>query len=82
MMVVAMSPVFRHAPDLTQCGEHITIQHFGAERANEAFDVGILGRLAGLDVHQLDALLLRPLLQRGADELRVVVQPQAPRSTS
>lgn len=81
-MVVAVTPVFGHAPDLTQCGEYITVKHFGAERAIEAFDVGILGRLAGLDMHPLDAVLLRPLLQRGADELGAVVQPQAPWSTS
>ena len=39
--------------------------------------VGVLGRLARLDVQQLDTMLLSPLLQRSADELRAVVQAQA-----
>lgn len=54
-------------------GEHEAIQHFCAEGVVEAFDVGVLGGLAGLDVNQGDAVLLCPLPERGADELRAVL---------
>ena len=73
LVVVSMTPVLGHAPNLVERGEHEAVQHFGAEGAVEAFDVGVLGRLAVQDTHQLDVLPLCSLLQRGADELRVVV---------
>ena len=72
-MVVAVTPVFGHTADFSKRGEHVAVQHFGAEGAVKAFDVGVLGRLAVQDTHQLDVLPLCSLLQRGADELRVVV---------
>lgn len=49
-MVVAVAPVLGHAPDFVQAGEDVAVQDLGAEGAVEAFDVGVLGRLARLDV--------------------------------
>ena len=60
-MVIAMAPVLGHAANFSKRGEHVAIQNFGAEGAVEAFDVGVLGWLAGLGVHQLNPLLLCPL---------------------
>ncbi|KEZ97958.1 hypothetical protein A11M_0108195 [Xanthomonas vasicola pv. vasculorum NCPPB 895] len=82
LVVVSMTPVLGHAPNLLERGEHEAIQHFCAEGAVEAFDVGVLGGLAGLDVDQGDAVLLCPLPERGADELRAVVQAQSPWGTT
>lgn len=77
-MVVTVAPVFDHAPDLIERGEHEPVQYVGAERAIEALDIGVLGRLSGLDVDQIDAVALGPLLQCLADELRAIVQTQPP----
>lgn len=82
LVVVSMTPVLCHAPNLVERGEHESVQYFGAEGAVEAFDVGVLGRFAGLDVDQGDAMLLCPLPERSADELRAVVQAQSPWSTT
>jgi hypothetical protein len=79
MVLVAVTPVLGHAADLVQAGEHIAIEHLGAESAVEALDVRILGRLPGLDVEQLDAVPVRPGLERGTDELGTVVEPEPPR---
>lgn len=77
-----MTPVLGHAPNLLERGEHEAIQHLCAEGSVEAFDVGVLGGIAGLDVDQGDAVLLCPLPERGADELRAVVQAQSPWGTT
>lgn len=76
LVVVAVTPVLGHTADLVQGGEHVSIQHLGPEGAVEAFDVGVLGWLARLDMDQGDAMPLRPLLEGGTDELRTVVQAQ------
>ena len=73
-MVVAVSPVFGHAPHLVETGEDVAVEHLGAVGLVEAFDVGVLGGFARLDVDELDATILRPLLERRTDELRAVVQ--------
>lgn len=74
LVVVAMTPVPGHAADFVQRGEHEPIQHLGTEGTVEAFDIGVLGRLARLDMDKGDAVQLRPLLECGTDELRPVVQ--------
>ena len=53
--------------------EPVFVEAFVAELAVEALDVGVLGRLAGLDQQQLYAVGLRPLVQRSAGELRPLV---------
>lgn len=73
-MVVAVPPVFGHSAHLVEAGEHVAVEHFGAEGLVEAFDVGVLGRLAGLDVDEFDATSTGPLLERCTDELGAVVQ--------
>ena len=75
-MVVAVAPVFGHSANLLQCGEHEAVQNLGAEGPVEALDVGILGWLSGLDVDEIDTVILGPLLQCLADEFRTIVQAQ------
>jgi len=76
-MVVTVPPVFGHAPHFVEAGEDVAVEHLGAVGFVEALDVSVLGRLVGLGVNELDAALLRPLLERGTDELGAVVQTQA-----
>ncbi len=64
------------------CGVHLNLfqvcpvvlgQPLVAYRAVEPLDIGVLLGRAGLDVFELDAPLLGPSLDRGADVLRPVV---------
>lgn len=73
-MVVAVPPVFGHAPHLVEVGEDVAVEYLGAVGLVEAFDVGVLGRLARLDVDELDTALFGPLLECFTDEFRAVVQ--------
>ena len=66
-MVVAVAPVFGHAPAFVQAGEDVAVQDLGTKGPVEAFDGGVLSRLARLDVQQLHVVPLGPLPQRGAD---------------
>ena len=77
LMVVTLVPALDHAPDFVQADEYVAIQDLGAKCPVEAFDVGVLGRLARLDLQRFRVVPLGPLPQRGADELRAVVQAQA-----
>lgn len=51
------------------------LQHLMAEAAVEKFNVGVLGRLAGLDVMKLHFVFLAPRDELCGDELRSVVDP-------
>lgn len=44
VVVVAVTPVFGHAANLGQAGEHVTVQHLGTIRAVEALDQCVLSR--------------------------------------
>lgn len=79
LVVVSMTPVFGHAPNLVERGEHEAVQHFGAEGAVEAFDVGVLGGLAGLVQHQPDVVGAGPLIQSPAGEPWALVGPDGRR---
>lgn len=74
LLVVAVPPVLGHAPHLVEAGEDVAVEHLGAVGLVEAFDVGVLGRFAGLDVDEFDATILRPLLEHCTDELGPIVQ--------
>ncbi len=73
VMVVTVPPVLAHAAHVIEC-EDVAIQHSGSEGPVETLDISILSGFAWLDVDQFDAILLRPLAQSHADELRPVVQ--------
>lgn len=72
LVVVSMAAVFGHAADLVQAGEDVAVQDLGAKGPVEAFDAGVLGRLARLDVQQLrhlhaGVLVLPDVVRRLAD---------------
>lgn len=50
------------------------VEQFTSKRAVEAFDIGVLRRLARLNPMQGNALLFRPLVQFGADKFRAIVR--------
>lgn len=56
LVVVAVPPVFGHAADLIEILEDITVEDFGPEGLIESLDVGVLGRLARLDMDERDAV--------------------------
>ena len=57
VVVVVIAPVVEHAAHVAQAGEPVLRQAFVPEAAVEAFDVGVLGRLAGLDERDQIAFL-------------------------
>ena len=57
-------------------GKQVLIEDFLTEGAVEAFDVGVLVRLARLDVLDGHGVGLGPLHERFAQELRAVVRAQ------
>ena len=52
MVVVAVQRVLSHVPDLLQGLEHIAVQHLGSIGLFESLHIGVLRRLARLDVVQ------------------------------
>jgi len=64
LVVVAVPPVFGHAADLIEILEDTAVEDFGPEGLIESLDVGVLGRLARLDMDERDAVPGRPVLQR------------------
>ena len=73
LLVVAVSPVLGHASDLVQGSKYIAIKNFRAVSAVEPFDIGVLLRLARLNVIYLDPPIFCPALQQSTDILRTVV---------
>lgn len=82
VMVVAVSPVLGHPPDFVQTGEDIAVEYLGTQRTVEAFYQCVLRGLAGLDMHEFDAMPFGPVAQSSAGELRAVVQAKPARRAS
>lgn len=61
VVVMAISRVFGHAPHLVESGEDVAVGRRPVGFV-EAFDVGLPGAFAGMDVHQFDAAVPRPCL--------------------
>lgn len=78
LLVVLDHPLTHDLADLVEVTEQIQVQDFIAHRAVEAFDVGILVRLAGLDVADEDPVGLAPGHERLTQELRTVIDPTSP----
>ena len=60
VFVVLGQPVIGDGLDLFDGVEQVSVEHLGSECPVEAFDVGVLIGLAGLDVVQRYALSLSP----------------------
>jgi hypothetical protein len=76
IVVVGSQPLVRDRLDLGQGREDVGVEHLLAVRAVEAFDEGVLIGLAGLDVAELDRVLLTPVREDLRGELGTVVEPQ------
>jgi len=72
-LVVALDPFGGDFPHLLQGIEHIGAQHLLVVGSVEAFDIGVLVGLARLDESQLDVLLLAPIGEGLAHQLRAVI---------
>ncbi len=79
--VVAVQPGGGQLPDLAERSEDVGVEDFGAVRPVESLDEGVLGRLPGLDVAQVNAASLTPRGQRERGEFRAVVDAQMLRCT-
>ncbi len=71
--IVVEAPRLDGVPGLGQAKESVFVEALVAEPSVEALDVGILVRLAGLDEVQLNALGIRPTVERAPDKLEAVV---------
>lgn len=76
LLVVAGHPFVDGLPHFGETAEEVGVEHFAAQAAIEALDVGVLGRLAGLDVMQDDAVGFAPRDQLGGDELGAELRAQ------
>ena len=74
LFVVIPSPTFDLSPRVSQAGEPVRIEAFVAQSAVEAFCVGVLCRLAGLNKLQPHPALFAPGRQRSTAKLRPIVQ--------
>ena len=78
-VIVCPKPLCREQLGMLDAVKTMHIQPFMSDRSFEALDVGILGRLAGLDLQQRDLLLICPADQSLADVFRPVIATQSQR---
>jgi len=81
-LVVVRSPLIDSHASLSEIPEPIQVQALISEFPVEAFDEGILSRLARLDEVQLDARPLAPEEHRLAGKLRAIITDDRPRQAS
>jgi hypothetical protein len=74
--VVVKHPFIHELAHMGQRAKQVGVEQFAAKRAVEAFDIGILSQLAGLNLVQDNAMLLKPLAQTGTDKFGSVVRAQ------
>ena len=79
VLVVVDEEAPRGLADVIQSCKQIAIEHVLAVGAVEALDVGVLVRLAGLDVLDGYAAALGPGSERLAQEFRAVIRTTSPR---
>jgi len=71
--VVDPEPASADLAYLPEIVKHVGIEHFIAEAAVVALDVGVVVGPAGLNVARIDAVVLAPVEQLLCDELGAVV---------
>jgi len=72
-MIVFPDPIGGEVPNLIEITPKVLRQPLVSDRPIESFDIGILLRLAGLDVLELNPRLFGPTSDRPADIFRSVV---------
>ena len=80
--VVMCAPLIDSPSGFGEIREPVQVQALISEFPIEAFDEGILGRLAGLDEMQLDATALAPKEHLLAGELGAIVANDHPRQST
>lgn len=73
LLVVLDHPAVGDLPDLVEAGEQVQVEHLLAIAAIKALDVGVLVRLARLDILDQHAVGLGPAGEGLTEELRAVV---------
>lgn len=76
LRVVIYLPVFDDLEGLADASEPMLIQAFLSVPAIETLNVGVLGRLAGVDEIQLDAVIIDSSIQRPPAQFRAVINDQ------
>lgn len=71
--VVIQPPVFNLGSSIVQTDKNMFVEALIPELTVEALNIGILGRLPGLDKVQFDTVRIRPGIHSLADEFRSVV---------
>lgn len=79
--IVVEHPFVHELAHVGQRAKQVGVEEFAPKRAVEAFDIGVLRRLAGLNPVQSNALLLTPFPQTGANKFRSIVGAQLHGST-
>ena len=74
LAVVDTKPSVGQGAQLRQGFEEVRVQHLGPVAPIETFDIGVLVRLAGLDVVHRDAVLGAPVHEGLGGELGPVVE--------
>ena len=74
--VVVEQPLGHELAHMGQRTKQVGVEQFAAKRAVEAFNVGVLERLAGPNPVQGNALRLSPFAQARADEFGAIVRAQ------
>ena len=78
-VIVCPKPLCREHLGMLDAVKTMQIQPFMPDRSIETLDVGILGRLARLDIQLRDLLLICPVDQSMADVFRPVIATQSQR---
>jgi len=76
-LVVVPPELFNLEPRVGDVEKPVRRQTLVAEPAMKALDVRVLDGLARADEHELDAVAVRPDVQRAGDELRTIVHHNA-----
>src|SRR5690554_1841218 len=82
VFVIVSSPVTNDFPGMGQIPEPVFVQALVSEAPIEAFDKAILSGLPRLDQLQFHPVVISPLVQRLAGELRSLVCPDSLRVAS
>lgn len=69
LLIVIRAPRGDDFSSFRECPEPVLVKTLIAELPVEALHISVLGRLAGLDQAQFDAMLVSPLIERPTGEL-------------
>lgn len=72
LRVVVDPPFFDDFLGLTYAGEPVLVQAFFTIPPVEAFDIGVLGRFAGVDETELNAVIISPPIEGAPPQFRAI----------